>query len=77
MRIAVVTLNPGVDRVVYLGKTLDVGGHNRSTHAVVSQGSKGANQAILLKNLGNEPDYLHLPAVSSVRFPNRIPKNTV
>ena len=57
MRIAIVTLNPGVDRVVYLGKSLDIGGHNRSTRAVVSQGSKGANQAILLKNLGNEPDY--------------------
>ncbi len=55
--IAVLTLNPGVDRVIYLGSPLDVGGHNRSARAVVSQGSKGANQAILLSNLGRTVDY--------------------
>ncbi len=55
--VAVLTLNPGVDRVIYLGSPLDVGGHNRSVRAVVSQGSKGANQAILLSNLGRSVDY--------------------
>ncbi len=55
--IAVLTLNPGIDRVIYLGEGLCVGGHNRSTRAVVSQGSKGANQAIMLSNLGHTVDY--------------------
>ncbi len=55
--IAVLTLNPGVDRVIYLGAPLDAGGHNRSVRTVVSQGSKGANQAIMLSNLGRKVDY--------------------
>lgn len=56
-KIAVLTLNPGIDRIVYLDAPMIPGGHNRSARAVVNQGSKGANQSILLKNLGAEPEY--------------------
>ena len=56
-KIAIVTLNPGVDRIVYLDRPTAVGGHNRSTHTMMNQGSKGANQALLLKNLGAFPEY--------------------
>ena len=56
-RIAILTLNPGIDRVVYLDGTLDVGAHNRSSRVVINQGSKGANQAIMLKNLGCDAEY--------------------
>ena len=51
-KIAILTLNPGIDRIIYLDGELNVGGHNRTSHVVVNQGSKGANQAIMLKNLG-------------------------
>lgn len=56
-RIAILTLNPGIDRVIYLDGKLNVGGHNRSSRVVINQGSKGANQAIMLKNLGCDPEY--------------------
>lgn len=56
-KIAIVTLNPGVDRIIYLDKPAAMGGHNRSTHTLMNQGSKGANQALLLKNLGVSPEY--------------------
>jgi 1-phosphofructokinase family hexose kinase len=57
MKIAVITLNPGVDRIVYLPMPLSVGTMNRSTHTVMNQGSKGANQAMMLKAFGEEPVY--------------------
>ena len=57
MRIAVITLNPGVDRIVYLPTPLKPGTMNRSTHTVMNQGSKGANQAIMLSSLGETPTY--------------------
>ena len=57
MRIAVITLNPGVDRIVYLPTPLHPGTMNRSTHTVMNQGSKGANQAMMLSSLGEEPVY--------------------
>ena len=57
MKIAVITLNPGVDRIVYLPTPLMPGTMNRSTHTVMNQGSKGANQAIMLSTLGEEPTY--------------------
>ncbi len=57
MNIAVITLNPGVDRIVYLSTPLTVGTMNRSSHTVMNQGSKGANQAIMLSTLGEHPTY--------------------
>lgn len=57
MKIAVITLNPGVDRIVYLPMPLSVGTMNRSIHTVMNQGSKGANQAMMLKAFGEEPVY--------------------
>lgn len=56
-KVAIVTLNPGVDRIIYLDTPALLGGHNRSTRALMNQGSKGANQALLLKNLGVSPEY--------------------
>lgn len=57
MKIAIVTLNPGVDRIVYLPTPLTPGTMNRSTHTVMNQGSKGANQAMMLSALGEQPTY--------------------
>lgn len=55
--IAILTLNPGFDRTVYLEGRFTPGGYNRAERTVVSQGSKGANQAILLSNIGKRVDY--------------------
>lgn len=57
MNIAVITLNPGVDRIIYLPDSLKRGTMNRSSHAVMNQGSKGANQAMMLATLGEHPIY--------------------
>ena len=57
LKIAIITLNPGVDRIVYLPTPLCPGTMNRSTHTVMNQGSKGANQAIMLSSLGEKPTY--------------------
>ena len=57
MKIAIITLNPGVDRIVYLPDPLHPGTMNRSTHTVMNQGSKGANQAMMFKELGEDPVY--------------------
>lgn len=57
MKIAVLTLNPGIDRIIYLDTPTHLGTLNRAARTVVSQGSKGANVAIMLKTLGAEPDY--------------------
>ena len=51
-KIAILNLNPGVDRVIYLGSALSPGTMNRAERTVFSQGSKAANQAILLSTLG-------------------------
>ena len=52
MKIAILNLNPGVDRVIYLPAPLAPGTMNRADRTVFSQGSKAANQAILLARLG-------------------------
>lgn len=57
MKIAIITLNPGVDRIVYLPTVLAPGTMNRSSHTVMNQGSKGANQAMMLHTLGEKPTY--------------------
>lgn len=57
MKIAILTLNPGIDRIIYLPTPARLGTLNRSSHTVVNQGSKGANVAIMLKTLGADPHY--------------------
>jgi 1-phosphofructokinase len=57
MKIAVLTLNPGIDRIIYLDQPARLGTMNRASGTVVSQGSKGANVSIILKTLGAEPEY--------------------
>lgn len=57
MKISVMTLNPGVDRIAYLPSPARLGTLNRAERTVVSQGSKGANVAIMLRRLGHEPAY--------------------
>ncbi|MBQ8398133.1 MAG: hypothetical protein IJX53_08075 [Clostridia bacterium] len=52
MKIAILNLNPGVDRVIYLPAPLAPGTMNRASRTVFCQGSKAANQAILLSTLG-------------------------
>lgn len=58
MKTAVLTLNPGIDRVIYLDGPARTGTLNRAARVVTSQGSKGANVAIMLKRLGVEPEYI-------------------
>ncbi len=57
LKIAVLALNPGVDRIMYFDSPPRIGTLNRSSRTVVSQGSKGANVAIMLKTLGADPEY--------------------
>lgn len=57
IKIAVLTLNPGIDRIIYLDQPARLGTMNRASGTVVSQGSKGANVSIILKTLGAEPEY--------------------
>lgn len=57
MKVSVLSLNPGIDRVMYLPTPMNPGHMNRLTHTVTSQGSKGANCAILLHRLGCRVEY--------------------
>ena len=57
MKISVLSLNPGIDRVMYLPSPLCAGHMNRLSKTVTSQGSKGANCAIMLKRLGCDIHY--------------------
>lgn len=57
MKFAVLSLNPGIDRVLYLPTALNADGMNRITRSVTSQGSKGANVSILLRRLGCDVTY--------------------
>ncbi len=50
--IAILDLNPGVDRVIYLDGAMQPGTMNRAAYTRFSQGSKAINQAILLARLG-------------------------
>lgn len=58
MNFTILTLNPGIDRIIYLPIPARMGTLNRAARTVVSQGSKGANVSIILKTLGAEPCYL-------------------
>ncbi len=50
--VAVLTVNPGVDRTMYFDAPLARGEVNRATVCRLDQGSKGANAAIVLARLG-------------------------
>lgn len=56
MRIVIVNLNPGVDRVIYLPTPMQPGTMNRAAQTIFCQGSKAANQAMLLSALGGGDD---------------------
>lgn len=57
MNICIISLNPGIDRILYLAEPTSLGGLNRVDHSLVCQGSKGANLSIMLKTLGADPHY--------------------
>lgn len=57
MNICIISLNPGIDRILYLTEPTSLGGLNRVDHSLVCQGSKGANLSIMLKTLGADPHY--------------------
>lgn len=56
-KFAVLSLNPGIDRALYLPSPMLQGGLNRAARSVTTQGSKGANVAIMLHRLGCEVEY--------------------
>ena len=72
MRFAVLSLNPGIDRVLYLGKKLAPGHMNRAVKSVTSQGSKGANAAIMIKSLGFDVTYYSFSGDAGSRFGREI-----
>ena len=57
MNIAILTLNPCIDRALYLGKPLVTGDIHRVARVVENAAGKGLNQAVVLENLGITPDY--------------------
>lgn len=57
MRIAILNLNPGIDRVIYLDQPARLGGMNRAVRSCVTTGSKAANQAKIFSMLGDEVDF--------------------
>ena len=56
-KFAVLSLNPGIDRALYLPAPLSEGSLNRAARSVTTQGSKGANVAIMLHRLGCDVEY--------------------
>ncbi len=57
MKFAVLSMNPGIDRALYLPAPLQPGEMNRASRTVTSQGSKGANVAVMLTRLGCDVTY--------------------
>lgn len=56
-KFAVLSLNPGIDRALYLPTPMAAGSMNRAARSVTTQGSKGANVAIMLHRLGCDVEY--------------------
>ena len=56
-KFAVLSLNPGIDRALYLPTPMMAGSLNRAARSVTTQGSKGANVAIMLHRLGCDVEY--------------------
>ena len=57
MRVAILNLNPGIDRVIYLDHPTRVGGMNRAARSLLTPGSKAANQARIFSLLCDEVDF--------------------
>lgn len=57
MNIAVLTLNPCIDRALYLSGPLCAGDIHRVSRVIENAAGKGLNQAVVLENLGTTPDY--------------------
>lgn len=62
MNIAILTLNPCIDRALYLGKPLVTGDIHRVARVVENAAGKGLNQAVVLENLGVTSDYYSFSA---------------
>jgi 1-phosphofructokinase len=56
------TLNPCIDRALYLGKPLVTGDIHRVARVVENAAGKGLNQAVVFENLGTTPDYYSFSA---------------
>lgn len=56
-RVAVLTVNPGIDRTMYFDQPLVRGTVNRAVRTVTDQGCKGANAAIVMARLGADVTY--------------------
>ena len=56
-KIAVLTVNPGVDRTMYFDKPLEKGEVNRAVSTNLNQGCKGANAAIVMARHGADVTY--------------------
>jgi 1-phosphofructokinase family hexose kinase len=54
---AILTLNPCIDKCVYLPTALKIGSINRVERSIQNVAGKGLNQALLLRNLGVSVNY--------------------
>ncbi len=57
MKISILTLNPCIDRALYLSRPIKAGDIHRVERSVTNVAGKGLNQAIVLENLGTLCDY--------------------
>ena len=57
MKISILTLNPCIDRALYLSRPVKAGDIHRVERVVQNVAGKGLNQAIVLENLGTLCDY--------------------
>ena len=57
MKVAILNLNPGIDRVIYLDAPTRTGQMNRAARTLLTSGSKAANQARIFSLLGDEVDF--------------------
>jgi 1-phosphofructokinase family hexose kinase len=56
-KIAVLSLNPGIDHSLYLSGEVKTESLNRVFRSITTQGSKGANLAIMLSRIGCDVEY--------------------
>ena len=56
-KIAMLTVNPGIDRTMYFDKPLEKGEVNRATATNLNQGCKGANAVIVMARHGADVTY--------------------
>jgi 1-phosphofructokinase len=57
MRFAVLSVNPGIDRTLYMPEPVRPDAVNRASRSITTQGSKGANAAVMLRRLGCDVTY--------------------